>query len=879
MSRWLWVCAALTVLAVVGAEAQDYGSRLGTVKRGGRVSFEPTGPGVIFDALDPTVKKWYVPQELYAEYQWKQWDYSNYARQNYQRYVNTALEGEYFYDVYGNFLTQGWLIYDWRQNSPQPFGSSLMKTGRFNSWFSSLVIASDHKGQYHHALTVGSQIRTTLTPMTFSKALFNGLQWDFSSDKWQMSMLLSRISQPSSSTVQPDQSTNVTNLVGGRVVTQVGDFLKIGGTLVNTHHAQTQMQTINGDVFRGQLTEAQNFSSIDVVEIAIRDDSPADGEGGGALFGSDILIHDLKGGVVRGSEIGFRPQVEGGFQRRGYLAADGNEVILLRYDFLDFTYRGPDPTDVSRVEIELVVANDYLIEAASNAQVDAGGSAPFLQVARARGNVMDGSNQRVLRFDYGLPTANQIVGFTLELNDLAGLEGYMEVDINNRFRHYPNPFTKQHSAADDQSLAWLVNLSKKAHPFFVFGEFFSVSPDYATSMVVTDEEGVVNYENQFERFEFVDDNDDQDRYPDWRRKTWGVGDDEIFPGWDENNDFISDFNQNDNEDSPNLLPDYEEPFLRYHTDRPEFMYGVDMNHNGWIDRFENDDEADLPYKRDRRGYNVYGGAFLVPDVQMTLGRLKTRQIADRRHNRAWYLLLAMDRDYARWGRLRLFQDVRKVKDTIEDDLLQWKQLPNTRGSLRLVEDALPAQNTWINNSWLGWEKSLLAGLATSHKVKWQLYHQLDGKRQLELRGLREDGSFFGLINKAEYSFSLGGWTLAPRWKSEYRREAPLLLREPKRRELTELLMLVVRFPVMRRSFVESGIEYEWFRQLRDPTPPGAEPTFTGVTSTVQLSNFSDYMGYRLITTVGFEVSRQDFEFEPAEVRTKGFVTIYAGAER
>ena len=39
----------------------------------------------------------------------------------------------------------------------------------------------------------------------------------------------------------------------------------------------------------------------------------------------------------------------------------------------------------------------------------------------------------------------------------------------------------------------------------------------------------------------------------------------IFPGLDENNDFISDFNQNDSNDSPNRIPDYEE-FLRFHTD-------------------------------------------------------------------------------------------------------------------------------------------------------------------------------------------------------------------------------------------------------------------------------------------------------------------------
>ena len=174
----------LTILLLAAAAgAQDYGARLGTVKRGGRVSFEPTGPGVLFDALDPALRKWYVPQELYAEYQWKQWQYSNYARQNYQRYVSTSLEGDYWYDAYGNLLTRGWLVYDWRQQNSVPFGSVLEKTGRFSGWFSSLAVASDHKGQYHLAVTVGNRIRTTLTPMTFSKPEFNGLQWDFASDK------------------------------------------------------------------------------------------------------------------------------------------------------------------------------------------------------------------------------------------------------------------------------------------------------------------------------------------------------------------------------------------------------------------------------------------------------------------------------------------------------------------------------------------------------------------------------------------------------------------------------------------------------------------------------------------------------------------------
>ena len=70
---------ALALMAISPAPGQDYGDRLG-VQRGGAVSYEPRGPGVLFGALDPAVKKWYVPQELYVDYGWRQWEYSNYAR-------------------------------------------------------------------------------------------------------------------------------------------------------------------------------------------------------------------------------------------------------------------------------------------------------------------------------------------------------------------------------------------------------------------------------------------------------------------------------------------------------------------------------------------------------------------------------------------------------------------------------------------------------------------------------------------------------------------------------------------------------------------------------------------------------------------------------
>lgn len=874
------VALTLLILCPLVAQAQEYGARLGTVQRGGKVTFEPRGPGVLFDALDPVVRKWYVPQELYAEYGWRQWEYDNYARDTYQRFVRTAIEGNYFYDVYGNFLTRGWLVYDWREEAPLPFGSSLEKTGAFGSWFNRLVISADHKGQYHYALTVGDEIRTTLTPMTFSKPNYNGLQWDFASDRHQATLLLSRISAPNQEFSSgtnfggPDTRSDVTNLAGGRIVGQVGDFVKVGGTFLSAYQSNTQSGAFNGDMFRGELSAPQNFTNVTAVEVRIRDDSPEDGADGGALFASDILIHDLEGNIIRGTEIGFRSQVEGGFQRSGFLSADGSEVILLRYDFNDRTYSGPDPSRIRRVQIELVIANDYLVEMSSDRQ-----SGVFFIVARAAGNVKDSSNQRVITFDYGLPTATQLAGFTFELTDLAGFEGYFEFVRNRRYVQYPNLGLDEHFTSSESSDTWIGNLSQTAYPWFAFAEGFSIAPGYKTAVTVVDQDGVPNYSSDFWRYEFVDDNDDQDRFVDWQRRGSGNADREVFPGWDENNDFISDFNQNDNEQSPNLVPDYEESFLRFSVDRPEFLYGVDMNHNQWIDRFENDELADYPYRVDQRGYNAYTGVFITPDIRLHLGQQRIKQISQDRRNYADYALLTAERTFPGLGRLRFYGDIRSVRDSIADDLLQWVQEKDTRGSQRLVTDVLPAQDTFISSLWFGQDLRTTRGLYVAQRIKWDAWRQSGSDDEIELRGVRKNSHFFGLVHKAEYTMQFGSVSLVPRWKSEFLSRVPPGRALPKQRQLTELFMFVTRKPVLRRSLLEGGIEYEWHEQLRDIVPPGVEDDFRGLVYLVQMTNLSDYQGYRITTVAGFEVARRMRKNEDTATNTRGFITIYAGIER
>ena len=180
------VCILGLLFCSISTEAQNYGSRH-RVQRGGEVGFDPEGQGVLFGPLDPTQQRWYIREELYNEYRWLQSEYNNYARLHYQRYVDTALEGDYFYDFFGNFVSRGFLVYDWRHQQPLADGSSVFKGDKFNGWFSGVTVARDSKGDRTYSVTVGNDIRTTLTPLTFSKAAFDGIQIDFTGwhRRWQ----------------------------------------------------------------------------------------------------------------------------------------------------------------------------------------------------------------------------------------------------------------------------------------------------------------------------------------------------------------------------------------------------------------------------------------------------------------------------------------------------------------------------------------------------------------------------------------------------------------------------------------------------------------------------------------------------------------------
>ena len=980
------VAVAIIAAAACSALAQGSGAqRLGT-RVGDRVSFPISGVSMYSEALEPTLQHWYQPATLFAEQHGQQWEYTNYARRQYQRYQSPNQEGDYFYDGFGDLVAQGWMIYDWRQVQPRIAESSrILKSTRFTNWFDRQVIAVDSKGDYSFSIMVGDEINTTLTPMTFRKAGFNGVMANLANSRARVTGLFSRISSPVlvEDRALSDERTNYTNLVAGRAEVNVTPQFILGVNFVNSHTTNGERKGFEGNPLKGNLATGQLREPVRSVLVRLSDDSPEDGHGGAALLARDIEITTTltrpsaldpsvlveRDTVIIGSIAGFdAAEIQGGTLRNGLLTADGSESIVLRYVFspgagdseagtLRLLLQAPPfnlnlaeaenaVAAISNVRFRMVLANDYRVEMSSDRQTGRG-VPQFRLVTRANGNIQNQVNGSEVVFDYNLPTANLIYGLSAELRDVGGFDFYGEVNVNTQFGKYPAlPARTEHraiagSAGDKKALGWLANLAWSKGPWSASLEGFGMDDSYTTSVQPVNATGILDYSPESTNllYDFVDDNDDNDRHPDQRRfnqgslvpqqvgesilDRGGVADPEVFPGYDENGDFISDFNQNHSSVRTSFLPDYDEPFLRYASDRPQFLFGIDMNNNNWIDRFENDNLPDYPYKKDHWGYNGSAAVDLAPDIVLTVGQLREKKRKADEENLTIYGILTTERDMPGRGRLRFFDMIKLAQDDIEDPLSQWIVASEVFGDpgddgghFETVPDALPGQDTWINTFYADWTYDSPRRWRTLHRFKWETWRQRDtaidylldeaGNRVLsdaegivtddgvpvvltdplgpEGRNGRRTSGFFGFIDKAEYQHRAGILTITPKLKSEFLREVPFERTLAKRRSWDALLFLQMGFPVLNTTRIEAGLEQRFFYDLTGGEGELAARQLTGdfrgTVLAVQLTNPSEYLGYKLMTQMGLRYDRRSLEVADGEreKRTSGlfFVSIFAG---
>ena len=172
-----------------------------------------------------------------------------------------------------------------------------------------------------------------------------------------------------------------------------------------------------------------------------------------------------------------------------------------------------------------------------------------------------------------------------------------------------------------------------------------------------------------------------------------------------------------------------------------------------------------------------------------------------------------------------------------------------------------------------------------NRLKWEVFDQFDfDTRPVEQQDIRETASFFGVLNKLDYTFDLGILKLQPRWKSEFQRQRPSLREDTQVRvattELAELWSLVVRVPILTRTELQTGVEYLLVEQFREELEDHQlRSDRTEIVYALQFTNNADYLGYDLWTQTGFRVSRIDrASAQKARTETAMFITVFAGLE-
>ena len=179
--------------------------------------------------------------------------YANYGEDLYRPY-RREIRLAPRYDFLGRFLAEGFLVYELDEQRP---GGSRIRKDRLYRSLNNLIIAHDSYGPWHWSLTVGDEVRTEFTPLTFRQAGFNGLRWDVIFPANKITLLTTRgfdsslfptlnsfsdpVAQGRGSLIDYLERTedNPVYNLAGHWQTRIGDVLRFGATFVNQHQANT----------------------------------------------------------------------------------------------------------------------------------------------------------------------------------------------------------------------------------------------------------------------------------------------------------------------------------------------------------------------------------------------------------------------------------------------------------------------------------------------------------------------------------------------------------------------------------------------------------------------------------------------------------------
>ena len=589
-------------------------------------------------------------------------------------------------------------------------------------------------------------LQTRFSPLTLNITRYAGVRFDVSGPKNKATFIYTRgcgdRRKFSYLTMGRNERSPVI-LWGGHWQSTIGGAIRLGTTFVNQHISDATSR--RGSVVHGDLS----YDMLPPKEITVRivDDSPDDPSSPAVAYKVSVLLEGTYEGGRRavltgdpeltGEGVELEPSLSpfaSGRWTGGRYEAVGDERIEFRFITSIPGFRPRGATFVAvvggdyRIQVRQVHEHHYTDKAGKRrvklhrwpskpsavryefAYLSGTHSLrypmdfkfpeedPAYTVVRADGAPRDLS-PKVVKFRYGMPTAQSIASVDVDL-DFAGLKLDGEFAMNYQDFKFP---VREGRRTSKFVPAYFLTASWEA-PFLptrfrpVLGwEAFNIPPDYSgnydarrggavffTGVPVSPPNTDITQE-----FYLFDDNDDGDQWPDEHPSDTGlseINDAGVFPGLDENGDNVPDTDQN-----RNSVPDWQEPFLFYWSDPPEFIYDVDWNNNDLPDLTENDDEPDYPYRRGERGFHFFLDLphFLPLVDKLAVGHYRTKMTADGGESRATYLRFSLRYRREGLGGVDLMGDVKRVEDSIPDPSYIWKVTDDIWANQNVVQQLEP----------------------------------------------------------------------------------------------------------------------------------------------------------------------------------------------
>jgi hypothetical protein len=594
---------------------------------------------------------------------------------------------------------------------------------------------------------------------------------------------------------------------------------------------------------------------------------------------------------------------------------------------------------ITSVEIELTLANDYRVEMS---QIPMSGSTEtppgrnhaeryryasfFRTVARADGNPQDGTPEKV-RIKVGAPTGLRLASASVN-GVFKGFQINGEFARSTQYQQYISgipgprvPLSAQFPTLDALSVSafqreqapgargtisdnsYYLTVQRGFDRWDVGGELFSMGPLYTTefrSYLAADEFNLngnpVAYNNTL-LHRMVEDNDDNDRYPDswyanFDKKQAQMDIDGVFPGLDADSDGIPDTNRNLNRE-----PDYLEPFLMYDADPQEFDYGADVNHNDFIDSRENDWEADLPYDPDLGGLHLYGSYKPLPGLKLTLGSMDAEQNAGALPSESLYSRMSYGRQVPTIGLFFSELSVERIRDGVEDHLsvysdqvltlAEQKQIFSStrnqaiapfREEIRL--DTLNYRNSTFTRLFAEARWQAVPHLNMHNKVKFEINHQHGGELFDHTVQASDRQTRWTMAHKIDYDWEIApNLTLFSGFKFRYHKQwrRTLELPDVHERHLIPLMKLNYRLTSRTRfQLGAQGITSKLPYRVTDLARP--EENFEQRDTVLMMTNLSKYFGYIISTNAGVRHRLKKFE-DPAvdAIRGERFTAVFINA--